>query len=166
MTRIKWLAVLVSFVFSFAVNASFAADAKDIHGLWKLVSYEIEIQTTGEKIYEMGKNPPGYVLFMPEGRVFFMFTGEGRTPGKTAEESAKLFKTLVAYTGTYRVEGDKFITKVEVAWNPAWVGTEQTRYVKIIGNRIQITTPWRLMPNWADKGTTRSIVTVERVTQQ
>jgi hypothetical protein len=31
-----------------------------------------------------------------------------------------------AYTGTYCVEGDKWITKVEVAWNPEWVGSEQT----------------------------------------
>lgn len=163
MTKIKWLAVLVSFVFSFAVKASFAADAKDVHGLWKLVSYEVEIKESGEKILPMGSNPPGYVLFMPEGRVFFMFTGADRKPATSDKERAELLGSLVAYTGAYRIEGDKFITKVEVAWNPAWVGTEQVRPFKIIGNRIQITTPWRVMPNWADKGTSRSIVTVERV---
>lgn len=166
MTKIKWLTVLISFVFSFAVNASFAAEASEVHGLWKLVSYEVEIQETGEKILPMGSNPPGYVLFMPEGRVFFMFTGAGRTPAKTDQERAALLGSMVAYTGIYRVEGDKFITKVEVAWNPAWVGTEQVRPFKIIDNRIQITTPWRVMPNWADKGSSRSIVTVERVEQQ
>jgi hypothetical protein len=49
-----------------------------------------------------------------------------------------------------------------VAWNPEWVGTEQTRNFKIDGTRLQILTPWRIMPNWADKGMSRSIVTLER----
>jgi hypothetical protein len=38
---------------------------------------------------------------------------------------AELFTTLIAYAGTYRLEGDKWTTKVEVAWIPEWVGTEQ-----------------------------------------
>ncbi len=92
-----------------------------------------------------------------------MLTGDGRKPGKTAEEKAALLDSLVAYTGTYRVEGDKWITKVEVAWNPEWVGTEQSRSFKVDGDRLQVLTPWRVMPNWADKGMTRSIITFERV---
>lgn len=46
--------------------------------------------------------------------------------------------------------------------NPEWVGTEQTRSFRIEGNRLQVLTPWRIMPNWADKGMTRSIITFER----
>jgi hypothetical protein len=69
---------------------------------------------------------------------------------------------LVAYTGTYRIEGDKWITKVDVAWNPEWVGTEQARSFKLDGERLQVLTPWRVMPNWADKEMTRSIITFER----
>src|SRR5207249_6818262 len=41
-----------------------------------------------------------------------------------------LLNTLVAYTGTYRLEGDEWITNVDVAWNPEWVGTEQKRFFK------------------------------------
>lgn len=94
--------------------------------------------------------------------MFFVFTGEARRPAKTAQERADLLGSLVAYTGTYRIEGDKWITKVEVAWNPEWVGTEQTRFFKVDSGRLQILTPWRVMPNWAEKGMTRSIVTLER----
>ena len=43
------------------------------------------------------------------------------------KERADLLSTLVAYTGTYRIEGDTWTTKVDVAWNPEWVGTEQVR---------------------------------------
>jgi hypothetical protein len=35
--------------------------------------------------------------------------------------------TLVAHSGTYTTEGDKWTTSVEVAWNPEWVGTKQVR---------------------------------------
>jgi hypothetical protein len=70
--------------------------------------------------------------------------------------------TLVAYSGTYTVEGDKWITNVEVAWNPEWVGTKQIRDFKLDGEQLMVLTPWRVMPNWPDKGMTRSIVTFER----
>lgn len=159
-SKFKRLVVLVLFVI--AAQPSFADDCSQIQGVWRLVSYDIEVQATGEKFPPMGKNPAGYVIFTPEARVWFVLTGDGRKPAKTAEEKAGLLDTLVAYTGTYRVEGDKWITSVEVAWNPAWVGTEQSRFFKVEGDRLQVLTPWRVMPNWADKGMTRSIISFER----
>ena len=158
--RFKWVAVLVLLLT--LAQPGFADDSSKIQGVWKLVSYEIEIQATGKMEPVMGSNPTGYVIFTPEGRVWFVLTGEGRKPAKTVEERAALLDTLVAYTGTYRTEGDNWITKVEVAWNPAWVGTEQRRTFKLDGKRIQVLTPWRIMPNWADRGMTRSIITFER----
>ena len=141
----------------------FADDRSKVVGLWKLVSYEVEVQAAGQKEPVMGRHPTGYVRFLPEGRVFFILTGEGRKPASTEQQRAELLNTLVAYTGTYRIEGDKWITTVDVAWNPEWIGTEQSRSFKIEGKRLQVLTPWRVMPNWADKGMTRSIVTFERV---
>jgi hypothetical protein len=161
MSRIRSIAVAVLFLF--ALQPCLAADNVKIQGAWKLVSYEVEVQTTSEIMLPMGKNPAGYVMFSPESRVWFVLTGDGRKPGKTAEEKAALLDSLVAYSGTYRVEGDQWITNVEVAWNPAWVGTEQTRPFKLEGGRLKVLTPWRVMPNWADKGMTRSIITFERV---
>ena len=156
----KWLVVL-AFLLT-AVQPSFADDRAQIQGSWRLVSYDVEVQATGEKFPPMGKNPTGYVIFTPEARVWFVLTGDGRKPGKTAEEKAALLSTLIAYTGTYRVENGTWITSVEVAWDPAWVGTEQKRVFKVEGDRLQVLTPWRVMPNWADKGMTRSIITFER----
>jgi hypothetical protein len=40
--------------------------------------------------------------------------------------------------------------------------TEQARHFKIVGDRLQVLTPWRIMPNWPEKGMQRSIVTFER----
>jgi len=160
MTKLKGFVVLA--LLAVLAQTGFADDRAQLQGAWKLVSYDVEVQATGDKFSPMGKNPTGYVIFTPESRVFFVLTGDNRKPAKTAEEKAALLDTLVAYTGTYRVEGDKWITSVEVAWNPAWVNTEQTRPFKLEGDLLQVLTPWRVMPNWADKGMTRSIITFKR----
>ena len=138
------------------------AQGNTLVGTWKLVSYQVEVQATGQKLPVMGDKPTGYVTFLPAGRVFFLLTGEGRKPAKSDQERARLLDTLVAYTGTYRIEGDTWTTDVDVAWNPEWLGTKQMRSFKLEGDRLNVVTPWRLMPNWADKGMTRSIITFER----
>lgn len=160
MSNFKW--VLVLGMIASGVQPSLGADGERPAGIWKLVSYEVERQANGQKEPVMGNSPTGYVTFTPEGRVFFVLTGEGRKAAKTDQERAELLSTLVAYSGMYRFEGDRWITKVDVAWNPEWVGTEQARTFKVEGDRLQVLTPWRVMPNWADKGMTRSIVTFER----
>ncbi|WP_337926383.1 lipocalin-like domain-containing protein [Luteimonas saliphila] len=134
-------------------------------GTWCLVSYEVEVASTGERFPAMGDRPTGYTIFSREGRVWFMLTGDGRLPGDSDREMAQLLETLIAYTGRYRIEGDDWVTAVDVAWNPAWVGTEQRRQFALDGDRLQVLTPWRVMPNWADKGETRSIITFERVAE-
>ena len=155
---------LIGFVFVACIiaKASFAGDGDKIVGTWKLVSYEIEIQATGQRSPVMGEKPPGYATFTPEDRVFFVLTGEARKVAITDQGRAELLNTLIAYSGTYSVEGDKWTINVDVAWNPEWVGTKQVRDFKLDGERLMVLTPWRVMPNWADKGMTRSIVTFER----
>lgn len=159
MNRIVRLAIALAML---AAAPAFAQDNAKVQGAWKLVSYEVEVQSSGEIMHPMGKAPSGYVMFSPESRVWFVLTGEGRKAARTAEEKAALLDTVIAYSGKYRLEGDTWITAVDVAWNPAWVGTEQTRPFRIEGDRLQVLTPWRVMPNWAEKGMTRSIITFER----
>ena len=160
MCKLNSLAALVWYLI--AAPPSITDDRAQIHGVWKLVSYEVEIQATGQKESLMGQKPTGFAIFTSEGRAMFIVTGEGRKPAKTVEDRAELLSSLVAYTGPYRIEGDSWITKVEVAWNPEWVGTEQTRFFKVDGDRLQVLTTWRVMPNWLEKGMTRSILTLER----
>ncbi len=156
----RWIAVFVLFLIG--VQPSFADDRGKILGIWRLVSYEVESQASGEKEPVVGKNPMGYILFAPEGRMMVVNTGEGRKAPTTDQDRADLFKSMVAYTGMYRVEGDKWITKVDVAANPAWVGSEQTRFFRVDGDRLQESTPvmqWAARP---EKGMVRFILTYEK----
>jgi len=160
MSRMRWLVALIWFLI--LVQFGYAADNPKIVGIWKLVSFEAEIQATGQKEPVMGQKPTGYVIFAPEGRAFFILTGEGRKPAKTVQERADLLNSLISYTGMYRLEGDKWITKVDVAWSPDFVGTEQTRFFKLDGDRLHVLTTWGVHPNWPEKGMQRRILTFER----
>lgn len=157
MGKFKWLVIVALFLI--AVQPSFADERAPIVGIWRLVSFEREYQATGEREFIMGKTPTGYIIFMPEGRMVVVLTGEGRKAPTSDQDRAGLFNSLVAYTGMYRVESDKWITKVEVSANPAWVGTEQTRFFRIDGDRLQEMTPWVARP---DKGMARAVLTYER----
>jgi len=118
MTRFKWL--VMAPVLLVAMAASFAAERDVLVGNWRLVSFEREYQTAGEREYPMGKVPTGYILFLPEDAWQWSSRQRGAKPPVTDQDRAGLFNTLVAYTGVYRVEGDKWITTVDVSANPAW----------------------------------------------
>src|SRR6476469_4877991 len=62
------------------------ADEGSVVGAWRLTTYEVEVQATGQKLPVMGQHPTGYTTFMPDGRVFFVLTAEGRKPAKTDQE--------------------------------------------------------------------------------
>lgn len=102
------------------------------------------------------------IHFLSDGRMAVVITGEGRTPPTNDQERAGLFNTLVAYAGRYRVEGDKWITSVDVSANPALVGTEQARTFRVAGDRLQEMTGWMARP---DNRMARGVLTYERVKQ-
>ena len=142
------------------VTLTRSADRAPLVGLWRLVSFQREYQATGEREYPMGNSPTGYILFLPEGRMWVEITGEGRTAPSTDQDRVGLFNTLVAYTGPYRVDSDTWITMVEVSANPAWVATEQTRFFLVEGNRLQEMTARAARP---DNRMARAVITYERV---
>jgi hypothetical protein len=158
MSRWLWVFLCVAF----AVSPTRADDAANLVGTWKLVSLEIEFQDTGERRQPYGKNPIGYTIFTPEGRVMTVIEGEGRKAPQTDEDRAGLLRTMFAYSGRYRVQADKWTTAFDVAWNPAWTATEQTWSYKVEGERLLVTTPWAPAPNFPGK-TTRGIVAYTRV---
>jgi len=88
--------------------------------------------------------------------------GEGRKAPQTDEDRVALFRNMFAYTGTYRLEGDKWITKVDVSWNPAWNGTDQARFYKLEGDRLHVISAWAPSPNLTGRPMVRGITTWEK----
>ena len=138
-----------------------AADKDRIVGTWKLVSVVYEDAQTKERTPVLGEHPRGYQIATPEGRWLALMTAEGRAIPKNDADRAQALKSMIAYTGRYRVENGQVITKVEAAWNEAWVGGEQVRNIRFEGDRLYIESPPMPHPNINDK-TVRVIVVWQR----
>ena len=161
MQRSAWKLALV--IAMAATQPSLAADPQSVVGTWKVVSFEAVSPTTGEREPARGEHPSGYTIFTPDGRMSVLITNEGRKAPGTDQDRANLFQSMVAYTGTYRVEGNTWTTKVDVAANPALVGTEQARSFRMEGNQLEESTdlmPWAIHP---EKGMVRFVITYRRV---
>jgi hypothetical protein len=124
---------------------------KEIVGTWKLVSVVYEDVATKERTPIYGEHPRGIQIATAQGRWLALVTAENRIVPKTDEERAQALKTMIAYTGRYRIEDGKVITKVEAAWNEAWVGGEQVRAIRFDGDKLYIESPPMPHPNINNK---------------
>ena len=111
------------------------ADNDDLVGTWKLVSWQVITESSPPQDI-FGTHPKGFLILTRVGRAMVLTTAEKRQAGTGKAERANLHKSMLAYTGTYRVEGHDFITTVEVSWNEEWNGTEQRRHFRIEGNKL------------------------------
>jgi len=157
---LKQIALFVGLLI--ASHTVLGQDREKLFGVWKLVSFETELQTTGERRPVFGKNPNGYLIFTPQGRMMALLTNESRKAAATDQERAELLRTMISYSGIYHLEADKFVTKVDISWNEAWTGTEQVRFYKLQGDRLDIISAWA--PSVTIPGTpmVRGIFTWER----
>ena len=144
-----------------AVSAAHAQD-HPLVGVWKLVSYDLELEAGGPRQKLFGENPSGYLIFTANGRMMTVFEASDRKPSTTVEERANLVNSMAAYSGTYRLEGDAWITNVDVAWIPSQRG-EQRRDYKIDGDLLSVTTPWIKDPRLSSQPETRSILVWQKV---
>jgi hypothetical protein len=140
---------------------SHAADPKALIGVWQLISYQTEFQDGSPKRAMFGKHPTGYIIFTREGRLMTVIEAEGRKTPST--DPATLLKSLIAYSGKYRIEGDQWITSIDTAWNPAWDGTDQVRSFQIVGNRLTVTSTWQAAVNFPGSPLSRGTLLFERV---
>jgi hypothetical protein len=138
-----------------------AEPSQQIVGVWKLVSVMYEDQETKAQTAIMGDNPRGYQIATPDGRWLALSTPSGRTAPQTDEERAQAFRTMIAYSGRYSVQGSTITTKVDAAWNESWVGGEQVRHIRFEGDRLYIESPPMPHPNMYGK-TVRVIVVWQR----
>ncbi len=111
-------------------------DAERLIGNWKLVAWQVVTEGEAKDIF--GSKPNGYMILTREGRAMTVTTAEARKPGEADPERAALHKSMLAYTGKYRIEGNEFITTVDASWNEGWNGTEQRRQFRIDGDKLFI----------------------------
>jgi hypothetical protein len=132
------------FIYTMKTQPSSPASADDrekLLGNWKLITLYTEDVQTKQRNNIFGERPSGYIGFTPAGRFFAFATADGRKRPNGPEEQAAAPRAMMAYTGKFRLEGHKFITKIDVAWNEAWVGTEQVHDWRLEGDTLHIISP-------------------------
>jgi hypothetical protein len=113
-------------------------------GTWALQSYTTEDLATGQKTELLGAHPSGYLSYGPDCRMSAILIREGRKAPDgfvpTDAERLELYNGLIAYAGTYNIEGDKVSHHVDASWNQSWTGTIQVRQFRIEGRTLYIKT--------------------------
>lgn len=126
------------------------AEAKDLIGSWRMVSWTRTSARTGEVRDALGPNPIGYIAYHADGRmmasVFRRDRPKAGPDGWSMGEKAGLFETMLSYVASYTVEGDRVVHHVEAAWNPSWSG-DLSRPFTLEGSRLTISGAPGVDPN-------------------
>jgi hypothetical protein len=113
-------------------------------GTWRLVSNTLEELPSGTRSDLFGPNPIGYIMYGADGRMMILQVRQERPvpagAAVTGAEAEALFRSLIAYGGTYTISGDVITHHVDISWNQSWTGTEQVRHFKFEGNRVELAT--------------------------
>jgi hypothetical protein len=143
--------------------SSHAAERPTLVGVWKLLSYQTEFQDGSPKQATFGEHPSGYIIFTSEGRMMAVIEAEGRKAPSSDADRAALLRSMFGYTGKYRVEGNRWVTTVDAAWNPTWDGTDQVRSFALVGDKLTVTSMWQPSVVVSGSPVARGVLVFERV---
>lgn len=151
--QVALAAIVVGVLCSFSVAAQQqgSATAKQLEGLWSLVSLETIAQDGSKKPGNAGINPKGLFIFDHSGRysnqIFKAdlpkFASNNKQTG-TAEENKAVVQGTLSHFGTYKVneKDGTFTVLPEASSFPNWSGVEQpARKFAIAGDTLTITNP-------------------------
>jgi hypothetical protein len=121
--------------------------ASRIAGTWKLLSMRRIDRSTGVQTDLWGACPVGLLTYTADGRMSAVITSASRSiSADTASdapinEQAMLFRTSIAYAGSYSPTDSGMVHHVEVASDPALVGQDQIRFASLAGDTLVVTGP-------------------------
>ena len=97
---------------------SIAQAGESVVGSWRLLSWVQEDVESKVVQTVFGDNPVGVITYTSDGHMSVFIANPKRRPAGgpfvTAAEAADLYRTMVAYSGTYSVDGNEVTHKVEV----------------------------------------------------
>ena len=124
-----------------AVSAS--ASAETIQGRWKLLAAE-DLRADGSRArYPWGAHPVGSIVV--EGGACYVQIMSSDTPSFAAgattvtdQMKASLLSSYIAYSGPCAIDeaAGSLTLKVDAAWRPDYVGTEQKRFFHFDNGRL------------------------------
>ena len=140
----RGLASAVGFLaFLMLAQPATAEDAPySIVGFWNMASFTSKVVETGETRLPFGEHPGGYTAFSRNGHMVHIVLKDNRKApaGRdlTDAERTELFKTMAAFSGTFKVEGNKIIFHYEATWIQSRTGTDDVRTFETGGKKLMI----------------------------
>jgi hypothetical protein len=131
-------------VFVAALPFSVSAAESDLYGTYRLVSTVTEMVDTGQ--IQTETNESGFITYGSDGRMSVLIIRGNRPKPESLEkmtdqQRADLFRTMVAYAGTYKFDGETVEHHIDISANEISTGIVNRRKVKREGDRITLTTP-------------------------
>ena len=122
-----------------------STDASVLIGTWKQLSGTMVEEGSASSRSNLSAAPNGFVNFSADGRLILLSTDSARKKPAgevpTAAEAEALYRSMIAYAGTYEIEGNKVTYHLEATWNESWTGSKQVRFWKVDGDLLTVTTP-------------------------
>ncbi len=142
--KVLFVAIAATALIAFSLIAV-SAPEDDLAGTYRLVSDTRKVLDTGEVSYTFGKHPIGYIMYGKEGRMLVLVLRDDRprpasVDKATLEQQAILFRSMLAYGGTYKYDGTRIEHHIDISWNELWTGTTAIRNVRKEGDKLIYTT--------------------------
>lgn len=138
-------AAVAASLFAGLAGQAVAQTTPPIVGTWRLVSFDREVLETKAVSHAFGGHAVGLLTYTSDGRMMAIIVDSMRKPPArptpTDAEALGLYRSMLAYAGTYSIQGNEIINHVEISWNPTLTGTDQKRFFKLEGDRLTFTTP-------------------------
>jgi hypothetical protein len=120
-------------------------DAADLVGAWRLASWSIEYGDGRLPDQPFGRDAEGLLLYSADGWMSAAMWKRERTrwsaasaPGASIESRATAATELLTYAGRWSLVGDVVVHDVVMSLNPALIGSQQRREVRIDGGRLAL----------------------------
>lgn len=119
------------------------AEAKDLFGAWRLVSWSLLYTDGRAPEYPLGDDATGILMYTTGGHVSAVLTRKTRPPQAPAPpaEAAAAYAESFSYAGRFTVRDGAAYHAIEVASNPALIGITSTRHIDLAGERLTLSGP-------------------------
>jgi hypothetical protein len=119
------------------IAAALPASADErLIGSWKLTAFQVQALDTKETRDALGPKPAGRLIMTASGFITNFRVADGRKPAQNDADSTQLLRTMAAWTGRYRVAGDKIIVDIETSWNERVSNSQSERAYTIESKKL------------------------------
>jgi hypothetical protein len=118
-----------------------------LEGTWNLVAWR-RIAADGSVSYPIGADARGLLIYTQNGRMAVQICGANRAAMDTedplgGDEAARAaaYSTYLAYFGSYEVQEQNVVHKLDSSLYPNWSGEEQVRPFTVESGQLVLRTP-------------------------